>query len=70
MPNIQTLQQVDEKAAAELLDLSPRKLQLMRQRGDGPRFVRVSARCIRYRLGDLEAWQESRLATNTLQEAG
>ncbi len=40
---------INEKAAAVFLDLTPRSMQAMRQRGGGPRFVRISARCVKYR---------------------
>jgi hypothetical protein len=54
-----------EREAARLLGLSPRFLQQRRYRGDGPKFVRASARTIRYRLEDLESWAEERLRTRT-----
>ena len=56
---------IDEHAAAAFSGLTHRTMQLMRQRGDGPRFVRLSARCIRYRRVDLKAWAEARLRTST-----
>ncbi len=56
---------VDEKVAAEFLDLTPRSMQSKRQRGGGPRFVRISARCIRYRRVDLKAWADARLRSST-----
>ena len=56
---------VDERAAAEALRLTPRTLQAWRHRGGGPPFVRISARCIRYRIEDLERWAEARLRTST-----
>jgi predicted DNA-binding transcriptional regulator AlpA len=54
-----------EREAARLLGLSPRFLQQHRYRGDGPKFVRASARTIRYRLEDLEQWAEQRLRNRT-----
>lgn len=56
---------IDEQAAAVFLDLTRRTVQEMRQRGDGSRFVRLSARCIRYRRADLKAWADERLRTST-----
>lgn len=50
-----------ESEAARLLGFSPRFLQLRRTKGDGPAYVRVSARSIRYRPEDLERWAEERL---------
>jgi predicted DNA-binding transcriptional regulator AlpA len=42
--------------AAELLGISKSTLQSWRLAGTGPRFIRISARAVRYRLRDLEAW--------------
>jgi hypothetical protein len=56
---------IDEKIAADFLGLTIRTMQAMRQRGGGPRFVVISARCIRYRRIDLRAWAEARLRTST-----
>ena len=39
---------INEKLAAEFLGLTVRSMQTARQRGGGSRFVRISARCIRY----------------------
>lgn len=54
-----------EKQAAHVLGFTPRFLQNRRHRGDGPRFVRISARAVRYRIEDLRAWSEERLRTST-----
>ena len=51
--------------AADFLSLTPRWLELKRYQGDGPPFVRVSARCIRYRLSDIEDWVACRIRTST-----
>lgn len=51
--------------AADFLSLSPRWLELKRYQGDGPPFVRVSSRCIRYRLSDIEEWVACRIRTST-----
>lgn len=56
---------LDERAAAAALGLTPRTLQSWRARGGGPRFVRVSSRCIRYRLSDLDEWAAERVRTST-----
>lgn len=54
-----------EEQAAEAIGFSARFLQDRRLRGGGPKFVRVSARAIRYRPEDLRAWAEARLCTST-----
>lgn len=54
-----------ESEAAEAIGLTSRFLQSRRHRGDGPPFVQVSSRCVRYRPADIEAWSEARLRTST-----
>lgn len=54
-----------EKEAAQVVGFSVRTLQAWRVRGAGPRFVKVSARCVRYRQRDLEEWVEERLRSST-----
>lgn len=58
--------QIDTDAAAEWLSLSTRMLEKLRQTGNGPRFVRISHKCVRYRIVDLIAWQETHIAANTI----
>ena len=59
---------VDERKAAEFLSYSVRALQNWRVRGGGPRFVKVSARSIRYRRRDLNRWIEERIRSNTSED--
>lgn len=47
--------------AAEFLKTSPRTLEKWRRDGAGPPFVRISHRCVRYRIRDLVSWTESRI---------
>jgi hypothetical protein len=54
-----------EEEAAESIGLTPRFLQTRRYRGDGPPFVRISIRCVRYIPADLEAWAMARRRTST-----
>ncbi len=56
---------IPETKAAEFLNLTPRSMQAMRQRGGGSRFIRISARCIRYRRIDLKAWADARMRKST-----
>lgn len=60
-------QLLSEKQAAKLLGISDRTLRNWRVRGGGPKFVRVSARCIRYKRGDLQDWIDRKVASNTSQ---
>ena len=56
---------VDEKAAASFLDMTPRSMQAMRQRGDGPQFIRISSRCIRYTRALLKSYADARMRKST-----
>ena len=56
---------INERVAGVFVDLTPRTLQALRQRGGGPRFCRLSSRCVKYRRIDLRAWSEARLRTST-----
>ena len=56
---------VGETAAADFLGLSKRTMQALRQKGGGAHFVKLSARCIRYRRADLKAWADERVRWST-----
>ena len=56
---------IDEKLAALFLGLNVRTVQGYRQKGGGAKYVRLSARCIRYRRIDLRNWAESLLREST-----
>ncbi|MCB9480026.1 MAG: helix-turn-helix domain-containing protein [Planctomycetaceae bacterium] len=56
---------LSETQAAQRLALTPRALQAWRYQGRGPKFVRISARCVRYRVEDLDAWLEARIVQST-----
>jgi len=53
-----------EQAAARM-GYAPKTLAEWRQTGEGPVFVRVSARSVRYRIEDLDRWAEERLRSST-----
>lgn len=55
----------DERQAAAALGMTPRTMQEWRRTGEGPPFVRISSRCIRYRPNDLVTWAADRLRTST-----
>jgi len=57
-----------EKTAASFLNVTQRALQGWRLKGSGPKFIRISARCIRYRKIDLVAWSESLLKLSTSEK--
>jgi predicted DNA-binding transcriptional regulator AlpA len=46
---------------AELIKYSPRSLEGLRRKGEGPPYVKLSARSIRYRRADVLAWIEAHL---------
>ena len=56
---------IPEKPAAAFLNLTARTLQGYRYKGGGPRFVRISGRCVKYRRIDLRGWTEERLRSST-----
>lgn len=62
------LQLLTEKEAAKLLGMTPRFLQARRVRGNGPPFIRISSRAIRYRVSDLENWVQDRLRASTAED--
>lgn len=50
--------------AAAALGISPRTLDYLRVKGDGPRFVKIGRR-VKYRAADLTAYLEERTRTST-----
>ena len=56
---------IDEKVAAEFLGLEPRTLQSFRQRGNGPLYIKISSRCLRYRRLDLKTWSDGMVRRST-----
>ena len=55
----------DEVRAAALMGVSPRTMQKWRVTGAGPRYVRLSGRCIRYRRSDLMEWTQHLTRSST-----
>lgn len=55
------------KTLAKLLNVSIQWVEIGRCRGDGPPFIRLSKRCVRYRLPDVQAWLEARKYSHTAQ---
>ncbi len=56
-----------EDRAATFLSVTRRTLQAWRMRGGGPRYVRISSRCVRYKRSELLSWIESRSRTSTAE---
>ena len=65
-PDLEAL--IPEKRAAEFLGLSIKTLQKRRVTGDGPRYIRVSSRCVRYRRCDLITWANGLARTSTSED--
>jgi len=56
-----------EKEAAALLNVTPSCLQAWRYRGEGPPFIKISARCVRYEWIDLQEWIDGHRCSSTSQ---
>ena len=56
---------LDTIRAARYLNLSPRTLEKRRCNGEGPPYIFISRRCVRYRQEDLDNWIASRVRTST-----
>ena len=61
---------IDEKEMAKFLNFSTRHMQGMRYRGGGPKFIRVSSRCVKYRRWEGREWSEARLVSSTSDPGG
>ncbi len=61
---------LDETQAAAFIGVTRRAMQTWRGNGKGPKYVRISARCIRYTIPYLKEWSEKRLRTSTSQMGG
>jgi len=55
---------LDEKQAAQRLNLSPKTLQKWRLTGGGPVYLKLGT-AVRYREVDLDAWLDARTRTST-----
>jgi predicted DNA-binding transcriptional regulator AlpA len=43
-------------------------LKARRQRGDGPRYIAIGTRAVRYRRADLDAWMATQFRTSTADD--
>lgn len=62
-PDIAAL--LTESDVAALLRVDRRTVQAWRQRGTGPRFVRISNRAVRYRPSDIAEFTERKLVESS-----
>ncbi len=58
---------IDEIQAAEMLSIDRRTLQKWRIEGLGPKFVRLSKKCVRYSLKDISKWIDDRTFGSTTE---
>jgi predicted DNA-binding transcriptional regulator AlpA len=54
---------------AEWLGCSPQSLEIYRSRGEGPRFIVIGPRNIKYRRSDVKAWLKTRVHQSTREYA-
>lgn len=60
---------VDDVQAARILGLSASYLRKIRVIGGGPRYSKISARAVRYKVRDLVAWADSKAKNSTSELA-
>ena len=60
---------ITEIQAAAFINVTRRCMQAWRLSGNGPKFVRLSQRCVRYRQAELSSYADDRLQQSTSQEA-
>lgn len=53
--------------AADYCSTTVRHLESLRIKGGGPRFVRLSGRCVRYAKNELDVWIAASLKSSTSQ---
>ena len=68
--SISSTPMLDQEEAARFLHVQPRTLESWRQRRIGPRFVRYSMRCVRYRQQDLQVWLDSQAIESESPDRG
>jgi len=56
------------KETAKIFGLKTKTLEGKRSSGEGPTYVKLSERCVRYRPSDVRDYIESRLRANTSQQ--
>jgi len=56
---------MNETAGGIFLGVTRRAMQQWRLKGTGPKYIRISSRCVRYRRRDLIAFADERLRSST-----
>ena len=62
---LNTREYLDENQVSKLLNISPKTLRNWRVQGEGPKFVKLSNRLIRYRRVDIDTWADSHVRSST-----
>ena len=57
---------IDERLAADFLDVTPRKMQQWRQHGDGPPYILLSPRLVKYTRARLKRHADECLRRSTV----
>ena len=60
-----SLSLLTEKEASEILKIPMNTLRRWRWSGDGPNFLKLGSRCVRYDLAELNAWLNKGRKTST-----
>jgi predicted DNA-binding transcriptional regulator AlpA len=63
-------QLLDTPAFAKLVCITENAARQMRVNGTGPRFIKLTAHLVRYRVGDILDWFASRPAAHSTSELG
>lgn len=59
----------DTTATARFTGLSASTLNKMRVRGDGPQFLKIGRKVVKYRPADVRAWLSTRIRHSTSEAA-
>ncbi|MCP4203757.1 MAG: helix-turn-helix domain-containing protein [bacterium] len=59
---------LNQAQTASLIGVSERTLECWRWKGNGPAFVKISSRAVRYRRQDIEQWVSERIQHSTSEE--
>ncbi len=59
---------LNEQQLADMFGVTVRTIQQWRWSGRGPKFVRISRRCVRYREEDIDAFVAGRVVGSTSEE--
>lgn len=65
-----TLELLTPDQAGKILGMSTHSLAQMRYLGNGPVYIKISAKTIRYRRSDLESWIDAHSQRSTRAAAG